>query len=351
MCIAEPGTGEEYRMAQRGSHNPVRAVRWGAVVLLALAGTVATLVVSEWPLTGQSIARSAAERAPKGPQPLASKRVPVQIDWPLRGTFMPEEPDPNQVWRPSLMAAGSAEESRRELEARSTYTPASKSPKAIGPSGLAGVGAWREDTVPRIDLADYLDWWQSTPNGKLVEELSAYDPAHTAASLRISPRVDVTAGLTRFNSGDGPSVGKIEFADGTRPRGEADLYDFSVRLDALGAGPDARRLNLGAISGVRAASLYDPQVRDTTVRDPIPVIGGDARWKWSNQSMLRASALSDAPGTDRDYLDLRLEQVWRFGGDAWLSLGWRRMQGILSNEQPAPTLKQDAILLELKIGF
>jgi hypothetical protein len=202
-----------------------------------------------------------------------------------------------------------------------------------------------------IDFADYFEWWKSTPTGKLVDEITAYDPARSAATLRVSPRVDVTAGLTRFNTGDGPSIGKVEYADGTRPRGETDLYDFSVRLDALGGSSDARSLNLGAITGVRAASLYDPAARDTTVRDPVPVVGGDARWKWSNQSMLRASALSDAPGTDRDYLDLRLEQVWRFGGDAWLSLGWRRMQGILSNEQPTPTLKQDAILLELKIGF
>jgi hypothetical protein len=79
--------------------------------------------------------------------------------------------------------------------------------------------------------------------------------------------------------------------------------------------------------------------------------GNDAKLRVGPSSMLRASANGEAPGVIRDYVDLRLEQVWNLGGASSFSVGWRHLRGIVSNELPEPTVREDAILLELKIGF
>ena len=328
-------------MATRG-HNPLRAVRWGTVVILAAAGTLAALVVSEWPQTGEMIASQAS--------PSGARRGAVVGAWSARiprAYFMPDEPDSLLADWPGLVAAGSAEEARREVQELADRTPP---PSRHSARGCANTWDVEEVQHPTNDLNEYIDWWASTPTGRLVEEISAYDPARSEATMKVTPMVDLTAGMTKYNTRDGPSVGRIEQAR-SGAAGESEVYDLSVRFDALGDSSTRGTMGFGMIGGLRAASVYDRLEREQTRTDPLRVVGGDARIKWSERSMLRASAVGEVPGTPRDYLDLRLEQVWRLGADASLSLGWRHLRGILSNETPEPTLRQDAILLELKIGF
>jgi hypothetical protein len=304
-------------------------------VLLSAAGTIVAVVVAEWPGATGSAGESSSSTA-------AASQPNVSIG--AGGLGSMDDPSVRTPPWAKIVAAGSAEEARRDARARAEADgpPPSQLTPHVEPQVVG--------SRPQLDFAEREAWWSTTPTGQMVDEIMSYDPARTATTLRLGPIVDVTMGRTRYNVGDGPSVGTVEFSDGSRPRGESEVYDFSVRLDAMG-GADKRPIDWGVIGGLRAANLFDPSLGDQSLREPVPVMGGDARWKWSERSMLRASALSEAPGSDRDYLDLRLEQVWRVGGGSSLSLGWRHLHGIMSNEQPEPTLKQDAILLELKIGF
>lgn len=316
MCIPPPARGEEWGMAH-GRRPNILTLRCGAAVLLLAAGTLAAIVVSEWP----------GRTAPGSPLAGAQARDR------LSSNLLPDSgPTPPM---PKIVATGSAEEARRDA-------------RASGGERAQGVAAAERDA---IDQEMRRAWLEGPGPGSLsVDQVGVYDPTRTAATVHITPRLDVTAGLTRFNTGDGPSVGSVTFSDGSRPLGEVELFDFSARLDPMPANADDRRFNAGVIAGLRAAAFHDPATGEEQLREPIPVMGGDARWHWTKRSMLRASALGDIPGSDSAYLDLRLEQVWRIG-DASLSLGWRHLRGMLTNETPEPTLRQDAILLELKIGF
>lgn len=315
--------------------------------MLVAAGTLAALVVSEWPRTGEMIAEQAGAGGTGGAGARSTRRAAVPGDWSTsRLSFTIDEPDPSAPGWPQLVTTGSAEEARRDLEARfiaagPQTTPINRYPTFHGEA---------EQDQELADFAAREEWWRASPTGQMVDEIMAYDPGRTGATVRLSPSVGVTGGVTAYNRGDGPSVGTVELSDGSTPR-DAEVYDLSVRLDALGGSALKHGISAGLIGGARSASVFDSFGRDPVVTDPLPVIGGDASIKWSDRSMLRASALGEAPGTIRDYVDLRLEHVWRLGGDASLSVGWRHMRGIMSNEAPVPTLKQDAILLELKIGF
>jgi hypothetical protein len=125
----------------------------------------------------------------------------------------------------------------------------------------------------------------------------------------------------------------------------ADAYDLTVRMDSTSMPSFIDTPPFGAPVDLRAAERY---------KRPMPMdvaAGNDATLRLGPNSMLRASANGEAPGVIRDYLDLRLQQVWSLGGASSFSVGWRHMRGIVSNELPEPTVRQDAILLELKIGF
>ena len=317
MCISPAAQGEEWGMAHRRRPN-ILTLRCGAAALLLAAGTLAAIVVSEWP----------GHAAFEAPAP-----VGAGVRDRLSNNLLPDDgPRPPL---PRIVASGSAEEARRDA-------------RASGGERAQGVAAIERDA---IDLETRRAWLEgSSPSSLAVEQVGVYDPTRTTATLQITPHLDVTAGLTRFNTGDGPSVGTVTFPDGSRLPGEVELFDFSARLNPLPSTAEDRHFDAGVIAGLRAASLHDPTTGEDTLREPIPVMGGDARWHWTKRSMLRASALGDIPGSDSAYLDLRLEQVWRIG-DASLSLGWRHLRGMLTNETPEPTIRQDAILLELKIGF
>jgi len=304
-------------MAGRAS-NPVRSIRWGAVVLLAMAGTVVTMVVAEWPLTGETIARHAV--APRQ----TIRHAPVRAtDLSLRGTFMPLEPDPFATV-PPLLVSGGAAEGRRELTIAAESTPPTRTRTLWSCIG-------RPLEVPVLALNDYIEWQKGTSLGRVVEEA-------------------MPSGAAMFDA-DGPlSTGD---AWSLRELTGGDWKDLSRRLAA--AKDDDKEaaavFDVRALAELEGSDLWNGGARGAPARSVASSRGTDAALRWSNSSMVRVSALSDAPGTDHDYLDLRLEQVWRFGADAWLSLGWRHMRGIITNERPTPTLRDDSILLELKLGF
>lgn len=325
--------------------NPVVSLRCGACVLLVAAGTLTALVISDWPRAGEMIARqAAASRANAQPGALVKGHKAPTPAFPLNldlVTLMPDEPDLLRAKVPRLILSGSAAESRRDAQAAAQSIPPLRPLRGCGNSDLSEY----------VALDDYVEWAKTTPVGKVVEEVTSYDPTRTAATVQLLPQVSATAGKSGFGAGELAPIGKVVNADGTTARGEADLYDFTVRMDSGGTLPPTSAVGLGVAAGLRAASLYDPTARESYLTEPLPVIGGDASLKWSDNSMLRASAMGEAPGVIRDYLDLRLEQVWSLGGTSSFSVGWRHLRGIVSNELPEPTVRQDAILLELKLGF
>jgi len=286
------------------------------VVVLAL-GTTATIVVSERQSavngrSGGSLAGSDLWAGAEAAEPSARDLV--------NGAAQPKQA---ARW-PGIVASGSAEEARR----RAQQSGQGREPVAAS--------LLRSDDQPKPADAEH-------GGHAFVDEILAYNAARTAGTLHVAQPIVISPASASTGSG----------AD--QARGGSGAYDFSALVDTLSEVTVFSPLNLGVIAGLQAQGIWDKAIGSFRPAEvaPAPGTGGDAKWKWtdSGRSMLRASALSDAPGTDRDYLDVRLEQVWKVGPDASCSLGWRHLRGVLSNEQPESTLREDAILLEFRIGF
>jgi hypothetical protein len=341
-------------MAWRGP-NPAVLIRCGAAVFLLAAGTLTAIVIAEWPRTGQLIAVQAAPRresprltaraggvvgaagahiAPTSALS-ASHEPPTSVNL---GALLPLDSNPFIAHIPPLVLAGSAEETRREVEASvNTAPPTRIRPRSCGNS-----------LSTYVDLDDYVEWWRTTPNGREFAEIISYDSARQAASGQHSGQSHAAEGHSSMTTRE--SAGATAGVDGTPL--QSDLYDFTVRLDGTSVLPPTTAAELGAATGVRAANLFDPAaIRAIPAAPPLPVTDGDASLKWGAGSALRARAVGEAPGVIRDYVDLRLEQVWNLGPATSFSVGWSHLRGLVSNELPEPTVRQDAILLELKLGF
>ncbi|MFT3684458.1 MAG: hypothetical protein QM783_05935 [Phycisphaerales bacterium] len=317
-------------MASRG-RNPVRSFRLGAVVLLAMAGTAATLVVSEWPLIGQSIAGKASQSQVAATGHGTVRAVPASV----RGLFMPDEPDPYAAL-PEMMTTGSAAESRRIARLQQESSPPLQRLRGcITGGGELGYGP--------PELYDYIEWQQHTPLGRVVEHVIASHADRSNGSSGLNPKI--APQLREFSfTGDDPEQ--------TTPGAVHDalnLGDLTVRLDRLSMPPinDAADFDVSAV--LRAAERPDDRYRRPVVMDA--AAGNDATLRVGKNSMIRASANGEAPGVIRDYVNLQLEQVWNLGGGSSFSVGWRHQRGVMSNELPEPTVRQDALLLELKFGF
>lgn len=303
--------------------NPSQPARWGlwwrggAAVAAVALGTTATIVISEW--------SSAANGRASGSLAGSDQRVGAEAVEPSARDLVEgaERPKLTPRW-PGIISAGSAEEARRRTEA---------SNPAREPAGLSLLASDEQAKPTDDELRGHA----------FVDEILAYNAARTAGTLRVAQPLVINP--VRAQTGAGADQRKVS----------AEAYDFSALVDTLSEVTVFSPLNLGMIAGLQAQGIWDRAVGTFRPAAAAPTAegGGDARWNWtdSGRSMLRASALSDAPGTDHDYLDVRLEQVWKVGADTSFSLGWRHQRGVLSNEQPESALRDDAILLEFRIGF
>lgn len=273
-------------------------------MLLAAAGTLAAVMAAEWPT---------AQSAPRGLVVSTTSGVPAGRDdgsLALRGA-----------------PAGSAESgSHRSVGAVGTALAGGPGPRAVREPEAAVPARAEPPAASFFGAADH-----ARPTTLLLL------PGLTATTSRAAP--------------DEREAGEVFAANGDNPADEPGQYDLTVRLDARSLLPAAWPVGFGVATGLRAMSLLERGSLEGAFTPPRPLGGDDAWLRLGPNSLVRARAAGETPGVTPDFLDLRLEQVWNIGAGTSISVGFRRLRGIVSNELPEPLVKQDAILLELKLGF
>lgn len=305
-------------MAWRG-RDTARAVRCGAAVAVLGAATLTVLVMSQWP----AVVEQGSPLAGGTPKPPRLHQTAPAIDYDTRLRFVMTEPSFDGPVAVKLVAKGSAEEERRAQLERL---------EMVGPARFFDSNNDNERLDVRRNrpsLYEQGEWWRSSPTGQMVDEIVTSGPTRVVESIRLLPPLEpaplVHPGAVYPNPGE----------QGQASNPDKDRADFASRLEPMRASRE----------GVTLPDAESP------LNTRLPTIGLDPRLDMTERSGIRAGAVSQPLGEPRDYVDLRLEQVWRLGGGSSVSLGLQHLHGLISNETPELMLRKDGILLELKIGF
>lgn len=237
---------------------------------------------------------------------------------------------------PKLVAVGSVEEARREVR---SLTGAGDTP-AFDDAPVWFEPRWRG---PQWETADAVGVGRSEPaNGALVPE----------GVLSIHPLLAAERDRLWWAGQTVSTLNQVAQGLALRAGGEAEPWDLRVDLSQLGQRPEVGENRTGL--GVDQESAWMTPWRDRSARWSVPgprLASDEPGIAWSPRSRLRAGAFTDLVGSDREFVDLRLLQVWGIGRSSTLSIGLQHLRGVDSNEQPELPLERDSILLELKIGF
>jgi hypothetical protein len=134
---------------------------------------------------------------------------------------------------------------------------------------------------------------------------------------------------------------------------EAALYDVTMRLTALDAGP----LRLSMLGGVRASSI-DARGggrgrAEAAAFAAVPVTGLAVDLSLTPRTVLRTSAVGGTEG-DRiggGYTEFRVESVTSLSPSTAFSVGWQRMSTDLERGALQASMRRDAVVLELRFRF
>ncbi|MCU0689593.1 MAG: hypothetical protein MUE97_07635, partial [Phycisphaerales bacterium] len=139
-------------------------------------------------------------------------------------------------------------------------------------------------------------------------------------------------------------------AAGSARRTTMQMMEVSAQLDAI----KLEDLTLSLVTGVYYAAEGRPDARPDN-EELTPVIGPSLRLR-NTQGLgtLRLMALADASGANEDFMELRIDQVWRLTSQANLSLGYQYQRSIFS-DTPALAGRagnaREAVTLELSLKF
>lgn len=162
--------------------------------------------------------------------------------------------------------------------------------------------------------------------------------------VRIGRHLTFTGRHDAFNR-ETPTVGSAVTTGDSE--GIADLYDVSLNWRAFSLGTATFSL----IGGVRAASIWSPTLESDRLMTPTPVMGTGVSVKSGTWSLLRASAVSHMPGSANQYLDFRVENIWRVGDDSVLSMGYQHLRNAIDQDPLAAQISRDAVVVEFRVGF
>lgn len=174
----------------------------------------------------------------------------------------------------------------------------------------------------------------------------------TGGTLALSDAFAVEAGMSTMAVNRRWAGGQaVVRGDAAGVGREAALYDVTLKLTALDAGP----LRLSMLGGVRASSI-DAAARsrtETAAFAAIPVTGLALDLSLTPKTVLRTSAVGSAEGArpGGNYTEFRIESVTNLSPSAAVSVGWQRMSTDLERGALQAAMRRDAVVLELRFRF
>ncbi|MCE2653618.1 MAG: hypothetical protein LW650_09015 [Planctomycetaceae bacterium] len=191
----------------------------------------------------------------------------------------------------------------------------------------------------------------ATPRGDAASPIGA-SLLRTGGTLALSDAFAVEAGMSTMAVNRRWAGGQaVVRGDAAGVGREAALYDVTLKLTALDAGP----LRLSMLGGVRASSI-DAAARsrtETAAFAAIPVTGLALDLSLTPKTVLRTSAVGSAEGArpGSNYTEFRIESVTNLSPSAAVSVGWQRMSTDLERGALQAAMRRDAVVLELRFRF
>lgn len=165
------------------------------------------------------------------------------------------------------------------------------------------------------------------------------EPIGLAGWNRAGGVVDVVDGVSIVGSRSELTLGA-----GPNGRNSIEVYDVAATLDAIRVADVA----LSLVGGVRVLSQGLPE-GPALRTEVMPVLGPSLRWR-RGAAETRIMALSDVSGANNDFIEFRIEEVWRLTEHASLSLGYQHQRNLIT-AGAASGQSRDAFTLELRLAF